>query len=248
MILLATYRDKKVLMNEKVVLLRRGELPTSMDALSQRWDVDKRAVTRFLDLLAAQDMITTQKQPRYGTIVKISNYQDYQGFSAGSGNNGGSNDGSNGGNNDGNNDGNNEIPTNPPTGPICGPSIEVKKKRSEEVKKKDNNVPFAEFVSMTNDEYSSLVTKLGQEETSRCIEILDNYKGSSGKSYKSDYRAILGWVVKRREEERAKPQQGPAPPGGGRRGRFQNYQGRKWDYEKLEQLERLYLDKKIAGS
>ena len=33
------------------------------------------------------------------------------------------------------------------------------------------------------------------------IEILDNYKGQNGKKYKSDYRAILNWVVKRYEEE-----------------------------------------------
>ena len=63
--------------------------------------------------------------------------------------------------------------------------------------------PFAEFVSMTNDEHSSLVVKLGSEESAqRCIEILDNYKGSTGKKYKSDYRAILSWVIDKYHEER----------------------------------------------
>ena len=33
------------------------------------------------------------------------------------------------------------------------------------------------------------------------IEILDNYKGSKGKKYRSDYRAILNWVVNRYNEE-----------------------------------------------
>lgn len=69
---------------------------------------------------------------------------------------------------------------------------------------------FAEFVSLTNDEYTSLVAKLGEERAKRCIEILDNYKGANGKRYKSDYRAILNWVVKRLEEEEAKR----PPPGG----------------------------------
>ena len=32
------------------------------------------------------------------------------------------------------------------------------------------------------------------------------------------------------------------------RKKFQNYQGRKWDYAKLAQMEREYLDKKVAGS
>ena len=37
--------------------------------------------------------------------------------------------------------------------------------------------------------------------TKRMIEILDNYKGAKGKRYKSDYRAILTWVVDRYNEE-----------------------------------------------
>ena len=63
---------------------------------------------------------------------------------------------------------------------------------------------YAEFVSLTNDEHSSLVAKYGEPGTQSMIEILDNYKGSHGKKYKSDYRAILNWVVKRYEEEKQK--------------------------------------------
>ena len=66
---------------------------------------------------------------------------------------------------------------------------------------------YAEFVTMTNDEYKSLVDdeRLGSvAAVNRCIEILDNYKGSSGRKYKSDYRAILNWVVDRYCEEISK--------------------------------------------
>ncbi len=35
------------------------------------------------------------------------------------------------------------------------------------------------------------------------LDILDNYKDASGKTYKSDYRAVLSWVVKRLEQDRA---------------------------------------------
>lgn len=76
-------------------------------------------------------------------------------------------------------------------------------KKSNKLEKRE----FAEFVSMTNDEYSSLVTKLGEQGAKRCIEILDNYKGQNGKTYKSDYRAILNWVITRYEEEQAKRKQ-----------------------------------------
>lgn len=60
---------------------------------------------------------------------------------------------------------------------------------------------------MTNEEYSSLVTELGEQGAKRCIEILDNYKGQSGKTYKSDYRAIKNWVITRYNEEQAKHKQ-----------------------------------------
>lgn len=76
----------------------------------------------------------------------------------------------------------------------------------KEKKGKDlGKVSFAEFVSMTNAEYQALVTELGNEHAAReCIRILDNYKGSSGKKYKSDYRAILNWVITRFNEEKKK--------------------------------------------
>jgi len=75
---------------------------------------------------------------------------------------------------------------------------------------------YAEFVAMTNDEYQSLVDneRLGtQTAVNRCIEILDNYKGANGKKYKSDYRAILTWVIDEYEERQRK--HGARPPKGG---------------------------------
>lgn len=63
---------------------------------------------------------------------------------------------------------------------------------------------YAEFVSLTNDEHSSLVAKYGEPGTQRMIEILNNFKGQNDTKYKSDYRAILNWVVERYEKEQAK--------------------------------------------
>ena len=65
-------------------------------------------------------------------------------------------------------------------------------------------VQWAEFVSMTNAEHDKLVSTYGAVDTARMIEILDNYKGQNGKKYKSDYRAILNWVVGRLIEEKGK--------------------------------------------
>ena len=65
-------------------------------------------------------------------------------------------------------------------------------------------IKMAEFVSMTQDELDKLVDKYGKDFTDKCIEVLDNYKGSSGKKYKSDYRAILTWVVGKVNENKQK--------------------------------------------
>lgn len=56
---------------------------------------------------------------------------------------------------------------------------------------------FGEFVTLTDAEYEKLVEKFGREAADRMIETLDNAKGAKGYKYKSDYRAILTWVVDR---------------------------------------------------
>lgn len=69
------------------------------------------------------------------------------------------------------------------------------RKRGSKGKKEEEKIHFAEFVSMTNAEYDKLISTYGKNFTDQCINSLDNYKGSSGKKYKSDYRAILSWVI-----------------------------------------------------
>lgn len=76
--------------------------------------------------------------------------------------------------------------------------------KSKLKKEQEEKIHFAEFVSMTNAEYDKLVSTHGKEFADQCITVLDNYKGSSGKTYKSDYRAILNWVVDKVKEQQAK--------------------------------------------
>ena len=98
---------------------------------------------------------------------------------------------------------------------VINPQSKEKKSKVKESKEKNNTrareeknqpqkIKYADFVSMTNAEYEALVAKLGDDGAKRCIEILDNYKGATGKKYKSDYRAVLNWVVERYEEEQHK--------------------------------------------
>jgi len=69
---------------------------------------------------------------------------------------------------------------------------------------KPDKIRYAEFVTMTASEYELLISKVGEKGAKRCVEILDNYKGSSGKKYESDYRTILNWVIDRYEQEKVK--------------------------------------------
>jgi len=72
-------------------------------------------------------------------------------------------------------------------------------------------VNYAEFVSMTEIEYQKLIDAHGEFAAKKMVEILDNYKGSKGKTYKDDYRAILSWVVDRYKEEQSKSASKSAP-------------------------------------
>ena len=62
---------------------------------------------------------------------------------------------------------------------------------------KDNisKTVYAEFVSMTLEEYQKLISGYGENNTKKFIDRLNAYKGSNGKKYKSDYLAILNWVI-----------------------------------------------------
>lgn len=60
---------------------------------------------------------------------------------------------------------------------------------------------YADDVSMFVHEFEKLVQDHGLEKTEWMIRELSNYKGSKGKKYKSDYKAILTWVVSKAEKE-----------------------------------------------
>lgn len=68
-----------------------------------------------------------------------------------------------------------------------------KSKESSDTEK----IKYADFVKMKPEEYGTLCAKVGKSAADKCIEVLDNYKGSKGKTYKDDYRAILSWVLEK---------------------------------------------------
>ena len=54
---------------------------------------------------------------------------------------------------------------------------------------------YAPCVMLTESEYGKLVEAHGEDGAAWMVKKLDDYKAASGRTYKSDYRAILNWVV-----------------------------------------------------
>ena len=75
----------------------------------------------------------------------------------------------------------------PETPPPLTPEQKAKAEKAKKYK-------YADFVTLTRDEYAKLCAEYGEDPTKAMIDILNNYKGSKGKKYKSDYLTIRGWV------------------------------------------------------
>lgn len=62
-------------------------------------------------------------------------------------------------------------------------------------KKEAEKHHYAPCVMLTEAEYGKLVEAHGEDGAAWMVKKLDDYKAASGRTYKSDYRAILNWVV-----------------------------------------------------
>ena len=69
------------------------------------------------------------------------------------------------------------------------------KKDSSPQNSETEKIRYAEFVKMKEAEYQKLLKQYGQTNTLAMIAKLNHYKGANGRKYKSDYHAILNWVV-----------------------------------------------------
>lgn len=79
---------------------------------------------------------------------------------------------------------------------------EEKKKRVKKEKTEEPKHAYAEYVTMTETQFNKLIDKHGRQAVDWMIEKLDNHKGAKGTKYKSDYHAILNWVVSAYEKEK----------------------------------------------
>lgn len=77
LLLLAMHRDKKLLIDNEVLVIPRGSYMTSILKLAERWGWSRCKVMRFLNLLENEQMLNTKRTPK-GTLVTIVKYEEYQ--------------------------------------------------------------------------------------------------------------------------------------------------------------------------
>ena len=177
LLLEANHCDKNWITGNEIIPVKRGSFITSELKLVDRWKWSKTKVRAFLKLLADEQMIV-KKADNKKTAITIVNYEVYQKTET----------------------------AEKPEKDFKKTSKRLQKDTTNNVNNVNNEnkeVQYAEFVKMDEEEYQKLKDQHGEQSVKRMIEILDNYKGAKGKTYKSDYRAILNWVVKRHQEEGA---------------------------------------------
>lgn len=206
-LLTVNYEDNKLSIGYKIFECKRGQSLMSLQNWAKRWGVSKSVVNNFFSMLEKDSMITIENET-VTTRITVCNYDTYQQTE---------------------NAFKTEEERNENATKTQQSTIKERKeyKEREEYKKEDskneflpisaqsqNSIPdkkpkekkiqFLEFVSLSNAEHEKLIKDFGGPDTNELISILNNYKGSSGKKYKSDYLAIRNWVVDRLKEKRIK--------------------------------------------
>lgn len=77
LILLANHKDKKVIFNNEIITVKRGQHLTSIRKLAERWGWSRGKVDRFLRLLESDSMVDT-KRATNNILINIVNYDIYQ--------------------------------------------------------------------------------------------------------------------------------------------------------------------------
>lgn len=77
LLLIAMHHDKKMLIDDEVVIVQRGSFMTSMVKLADRWGWSRNKVVRYLDMLESEQMLNTKRTSK-GTLITIVKYDDYQ--------------------------------------------------------------------------------------------------------------------------------------------------------------------------
>jgi hypothetical protein len=183
LILSANHKDNKFMLGSRLIEVKRGGMAASIEGLGALWGWSATKVKNFLEDLKRDGMIDYTSSNR-GTVISLTNYSLYQDLECSE-----------------------KLPQARQENTKDNSDVNQKytNNNDKECIKNEKKIKYAEFVTMTNAEYEKLVGTYGEEDARRMISVLDNYKGSSGRKYKSDYRAILNWAAKKVLDEKGQP-------------------------------------------
>lgn len=167
LLLLAEWKPKTLTIRGIKVVLERGQIAISVRELSNRWSLSTTTVQKILKEFVADERITVERS-NVVNIITVLNYERYQ---------------------------SNAEPQQKDLFSQQVPNGQPPKSKPPS-KPKPTKHRYAPEVLLTEDEYGKLVAEHGEDGAKWMIQKLDNYKAARGTSYKSDYRAILNWVVK----------------------------------------------------
>lgn len=77
LLVLASFEDNKVLVGDKLIEVKRGQMIASCDFLARRWGCSKSTVSKFLELLESDNMVERYTERKI-TKLTICNYDSYQ--------------------------------------------------------------------------------------------------------------------------------------------------------------------------
>lgn len=166
LILLAESESKDLSYRGIKVAVERGQVAISVRELSNRWSLSIPTVLKRLKEFVDDELITV-KSSNVVNIITILNYEQYQvGI---------------------------EQKQQQQLDLFGEPPPQIEKPTP---KTKPQKHHYAPEVLLTDDEWKKLVAEHGKDGAAWMIQKLDDYKAARGMKYKSDYRAILNWVVR----------------------------------------------------
>ena len=78
LLMMAAWRDTETYHDTHKICLKRGQIIASIASLSERWDIDRKVVIKFLKNLEDEDMLIREVVHRQTPIITICNYERYQ--------------------------------------------------------------------------------------------------------------------------------------------------------------------------
>ena len=174
MLLLANHADKKIAINGKPKIIKRGQFHTGEEKLAMRWKWNRKTVHKFFQILQTDEMITFDGTYE-GTTVTIVNYGLYQGLMDNGMDNG--------------------MDTNKN-------DKECIKNEKENIYSGEPERAYGlrNNVYLTKGEFEELRRKY-PDRYADMIDDMSLYKSSSGRTYANDFDALIQWERRKKKDE-----------------------------------------------